>query len=191
MNRRLRLATAAALAGIACVSGASAQDPAFRQVLLEPVAVAYRPGWLRDVNLRRALSERFTAPEAARLADDLGQELQASLAEAFRARGLATASRPEEGVLRVAGRIESLDVHAPGLAPPGGRTYIREAGSATIVLEAREAASGRFVRQYREPATTGRIGDDFVLAGPVTTHAQFAALLRRSAEDFASSLAAP
>jgi len=125
MNRRVRLATAAALAGIACASGASAQDPAFRQVLVEPVAVAYRPGWLRDVNHRRALSERFTAPEAARLADALGQELQESLAEAFRARGLAAASRPGEGVLRVAGRIESLDVHAPGQAPIGGRTYIR------------------------------------------------------------------
>lgn len=189
MNHRQLFATAAILAGVAGPGGALAQAPGYRQVLLDPVVVSYRPGWLRDINAGRSLADRFTAPEADRLARSLGRELHESLDQAFRRRGLQPAGTPAEGVLKVTARIEALDVFAPGHAPLGGRTYVREAGSATIVLEAREAASGRLVKQWREPATTPRLGEDFLVAGPVATHARFAALFRGAADDFAASLA--
>lgn len=180
MPTRLAIAVAAVLASLSSVPGLAAPS-----AVVEPIEVRYRAGWMRDVNARRALSDRITALEADRLARDLGAELEEALASELQSRGLA--ARQGEG-LRIAARIEDLDVRSPGLAASGARTYVREAGSATIVLEARESATGRVVARQREEGVTTRIDDTFREASPVYNRARFAALFRQAARGFVATL---
>lgn len=182
MPARLGFAVALVLAGLSPVPGLAAPS-----AVVEPIEVRYRAGWMRDVNARRPLSDRITAPEADRLARDLGAELEEALLAELQARGLTGRPGGADG-WRIAARIADLDVHAPGQAPPGARTYFREAGSATLVFEAREVATGRVVASQRDTGATPRVDDGFHEASPVSNRARFAALFRQAARSFVATL---
>ena len=122
----------------------------YRRVMLEPASVAFRKNWDRK-NLDR-LNTGLKPSELQRIADDMAlafhEELLAELVERG---GFTLAEAPGPDVLHIVPSITELDLTAPDAgSTPGSRSFVRTAGSMTLIVELRDAASG---------VTVGRIID--------------------------------
>ncbi len=122
----------------------------YRRVMLAPASVAFRKNWDRK-NLDR-LNTGLKPSERQRIADDMAlafhEELVAELVERG---GFALAEAPAPDVLLITPAITELDITAPDAgSTPGSRSFVRTAGSMTLTMELRDAASG---------VTVGRIID--------------------------------
>lgn len=122
----------------------------YRRIMLAPATVQFRKNW-DNKNLDR-LNTGLKPSERQRIADDMAlafhEELLAELVERG---GFALAEAPAPDVLLIAPAISELDITAPDAAStPGTRSYVRTAGSMTLVVELRDAASG---------VTVGRVID--------------------------------
>ncbi len=118
--------------------------------MLAPASVAFRKNWDRK-NLDR-LNTGLKPSERQRIADDMAlafhEELVAELVERG---GYALAEAPAPDVLLITPAITELDITAPDAgSTPGSRSFVRTAGSMTLIMELRDAASG---------VTVGRIID--------------------------------
>jgi len=122
----------------------------YRRVMIAPASVAFRKNWDRK-NLDR-LNTGFKPSERQRIADDMAlafhEELLAELVERG---GFTLAEAPAPDVLHIVPSITELDLTAPDAgSTPGSRSFVRTAGSMTLIVELRDAASG---------VTVGRIID--------------------------------
>ena len=122
----------------------------YRRVMLAPASVAFRKNWDRK-NLDR-LDTGLKPSERQRIADDMAlafhEELVAELVERG---GFTLAEAPAPDVLLIVPSITELDLTAPDAgSTPGSRSFVRTAGSMTLIVELRDAASG---------VTVGRIID--------------------------------
>jgi len=122
----------------------------YQRVMLAPASVAFRKNWDRK-NLDR-LNTGLKPSERQRIADDMAlafhEELVAELVERG---GFTLAEAPAPDVLLIAPAITELDITAPDAgSTPGTRSFVRTAGSMTLTVELRDAASG---------VTVGRIID--------------------------------
>jgi len=122
----------------------------YRRVMLAPASVAFRKNWDRQ-SLDR-LNTGLKPSERQRIADDMAlafnEELVAELVERG---GFALAEAPAPDVLLIVPSITELEITAPDAgSTPGTRSFVRTAGSMTLIMELRDAASG---------VTVGRIID--------------------------------
>ena len=122
----------------------------YRRVMLAPASVAFRKNWDRK-NLDR-LNTGLKPSERQRIADDMAlafhEELVAELVERG---GFVLAEAPAPDVLLISPAITELEITAPDAgSTPGTRSFVRTAGSMTLIMELRDAASG---------VTVGRIID--------------------------------
>lgn len=122
----------------------------YRRVMLAPASVAFRKNW--DHKNMDRLNTGLKPSERQRIADDMAlafhEELVAELVERG---GFTLAEAPAPDVLLIAPAITELDITAPDAgSTPGSRSFVRTAGSMTLTLELRDAASG---------VTVGRIID--------------------------------
>jgi len=118
----------------------------YRKVMLDPVGVQLRSDWVQQ---RHGLNYQIhpTYPRYKE-ADEVTRETAAavadSLAKAFRASGFELVETPGAGVMRVSARVTDLFVNAPDIVSPGyARNVTRDAGEATLSLEARDAVDGK------------------------------------------------
>lgn len=116
----------------------------YRKIVIDPVQVEFRDDWLKNMNYRTRDPSRWLGKDdARRIAEDAAAGLRDSVAEAFKARGYEIVAAPESGVLRLSLSATDLDVFAPDrLSPWRTKTFTRDAGQATLLLEARDAVSG-------------------------------------------------
>jgi len=116
---------------------------AYRKVLIDPVRAEVRSDWQKNLNTTRNVS-RWVGPEdAKRMAAEAAASLEGTIAQTYKARGYEIAAAPEPGVLRLSASIADLYVNAPDRYSPWTvKTFTRDAGQATLVLEARDAVSG-------------------------------------------------
>ena len=122
----------------------------YRRVMLAPASVAFRKNW--DSKSLDRLNTGLKPSERQRIADDMAlafhEELVAELVERG---GFTLAEAPAPDVLLIAPAITELDITAPDAgSTPGTRSFVRSAGSMTIIVELRDAASG---------VTVGRVID--------------------------------
>ncbi len=122
----------------------------YRRVMLAPASVAFRKNWDRK-KLDR-LDTGLKPSERQRIVDDMAlafhEELVAELVERG---GFTLAEAPAPDVLLIVPSITELDLTAPDAgSTPGSRSFVRTAGSMTLIVELRDAASG---------VTVGRIID--------------------------------
>jgi hypothetical protein len=114
----------------------------YRKVMIDPVQVEFSKNWLRNVNDPRYVA-RIRPEDARRIADETTANAGSIVADAFKARGYEIATAPGADVLRLSPRVTELYVNAPDVFPPGvTRSFARDAGEATLVLEARDAVNG-------------------------------------------------
>jgi hypothetical protein len=131
---------------------------AYRGVLVEPARASLRKDWLKDLNRTRGPARWLTQDDAQQIVDDAVARLSAAVAAVFGERGYAIAKAPAAGVLRLAPAATELDVYAPDAPAPGiVRYYQRDAGQATLTLEARDSVSGALLLQIVDRGTAQEI----------------------------------
>jgi hypothetical protein len=124
---------------------------AYHKIMLDPAVAAVRKNWQRDYNrTSKGVSGKLSDGDIRRGLDDLEKSAGQIYSAQFSSAGYPIVTAPAPDVLRVAVAIINIRVSAPDVAR-GSRTrsYSREAGSATMVVEARdsmtEAILGRAV----------------------------------------------
>ena len=140
---------------------------AYRKIVIDPVQVTFRKDWNKDFVDPHGSMRRLLQDDVRLIAEETAATLQSAVAEAFKARGYEIAAAPGPGVLRLSPSIADLYVNAAeNLATGGGitKSFTKDAGEATLVLEARDSVSGTLLgrvvdhRTARESKGT-QIGD--------------------------------
>lgn len=116
----------------------------YTKVMIDPTEAAFRRNWLRDYNNDAlSLSRRISDDEAQEMLDMMRNGFNEVFAEAYTAGGYQVVTAPGPDVLRVRTAIVNIDVSAPDTMEPGrSRTYARDAGTGTLILEVRDSMSG-------------------------------------------------
>ncbi len=116
----------------------------YRKIVIDPVQVTFRKDWNKDFVDPHGSTRRLSQDDVRRIAGDTASAMQSAVAEAFKARGYEIAAAPGPGVLRLSPSITELYVNAAEDLATGGTTnsFTKDAGEATLVLEARDSVSG-------------------------------------------------
>jgi hypothetical protein len=185
MNPKPLLAIALAATLLAATLTVSAESR--RTVVIAPVQVAFDKNWLPNMNQSRGVVHSVDAEDARRIAADMAASLHSALGEAVRARGFEVVSSAPDAV-HLSASIEDLYVNAPDIQAPGiTKTFVREAGRATLRAEGRDA-NGAVRLQSERRGTAGDTGR-LSRASNVTNRFWFDALFRSWANEVAGELA--
>ena len=156
---------------------------AYRKVLIDPVRAEIRGDWLKNLNYTRNVSRWVGPDDAQRIAADVASTLESTLAETYKARGYEISAAPEPGVLRLSARIADLYVNAPDrFSPWNVKTFTRDAGQATLLLEARDAVSGTLLARVVHHGIAREISR-LNMASDVSNRFWFETLFRRWTAD--------
>ena len=125
----------------------------YQKVMIDAVTVEFSKEWDKSVNDPRYVT-RVRPEDARRIADETTANLVGILADALKARGYEIVAAPGPGVLRLSPHVTELYVNAPDVFPPGRtRSYARDAGEATVTLEARDASNGTLLAVVSDHGT--------------------------------------
>ncbi len=149
-------------------------------VIEEPVEVALRENWQRDVNRsQRSPSRKVTDEQVQKMRTEVAEALPPIFAKEFEKAGWTIAPAPGPNVLALRSAVINIDVAAPD-TPSAGRvkTYSFDAGSATLAIEVRDSQTrqllGRAVDARRTPGSSGTLE----WTTSVSNRADFQALFR-------------
>lgn len=130
----------------------------YARVMLDPTEVAFRKNWQRDQNSSIGV-DRISDQDARRILDEARAGFEKIFAKAYRDAGYQIATAPAPDVLRVRTAVLDIDVNAPDRMTAGRtRVYSREAGAATLVIEARDSLSGALLGRAVDADTVGDFG---------------------------------
>lgn len=161
----------------------------YTKVLIEPTEVAFRKNWQRDQNRDRLdLANSVSDADARRILDDAQKGFQKYFTEAYTKDGYQVVTEAGPDVLRISTAIVNLDVAAPDtMSATRGRTFSRDAGEATLVLEARDSLTGELLGRAVDERETSDMGP--YVRNSVTNAAAFEQVFSRWARDSADGLA--
>ena len=157
----------------------------YRKILVDPARVAFRNDFNKNKQDSLGVTHRFTADDVQRISDETAAGLQSSVADAFKSRGYEIAAAAGPGVMRLSPSVTELYINADQtLAPGTTRAYTKEAGEATLVLEARDAVSGTLLGRVVDHRITpenskGSQLTDLRQTGSVTNNFWFDSTFRR------------
>jgi len=115
----------------------------YAKVMIDPTDVAFQKNWLRDYNNDVDLSHRLSDAEAQEILADMQAGFGELLTAAYREAGYEIVTAPGPDVLRLRTSIINVDIAAPDVMAAGRvSNFSREAGRATLVIEARDSMSG-------------------------------------------------
>ena len=135
---------------------------AYNKVMLDPVEIGFDKDWQRDYNIStRNLSSRLSDRDVKRAITEGTAEATDLFSDAWSKGGYQVVNAPGPDVLRVRVGIINIRVSAPDTMSPGrSYTFSRDAGSATLFVEAVDSTSGALLGR----AVDHRIvGDNFVM----------------------------
>jgi len=160
----------------------------YRKIVIDPAQVTFRKDWNKDSPDLHGVTRRLREGDAQRLADDTASAMQSALAEAFKARGYEIAAAPGPGVLRLSPSITDLYVNAAeDLSPGTTKSFTKDAGEATLLLEARDASPGmllgRVVDHRTARETKGIERRDLIRTTSVSDSFWFETISKRWAAD--------
>ena len=126
----------------------------YRKVVVDPVRIAFRSDWNQSEQDYRGKTRRLLPSDVQVIADDMASLLQDSVSGAFKARGYEIVATPGPGVLRLTPSATDLYVNAGDETPPGTtKLFTKDAGEATLVLEARDSVSGALLARVVDHRT--------------------------------------
>jgi hypothetical protein len=129
----------------------------YQKVMIDPITVEFSKEWDKSVNDPRYVT-RVRPGDARRIANETTGNLGSILADALRTRGYEIVAAPAPGVLRLSPHVTELYINAPDIFPPGKtRSLARDAGSATVTLEARDASTGTLLAVVADRGTAQEI----------------------------------
>jgi hypothetical protein len=125
----------------------------YKKVILDPTEIAFEKNWKRDYNNDQAsISNQVSDKDIERMADEGRKGAAEILQKAYVAGGYPVVSEPAADVLRVRTALVDITVTAMMV-----RSYSRDAGGATLVVEARDSMTGALLGR----AVDSRTIDDF------------------------------
>lgn len=133
----------------------------YTKVILDPTEVAFEKNWKRDYNSSQASSSmEVSDKDIARMADEGRKGAGEILRKAYTAGGYPVVGDPGPDVLRVRTALIDITVTSPDVdSPMIVRSYSRDAGGATLVVEARDSLTGSLLGR----AVDSRTIDDFTM----------------------------
>lgn len=159
----------------------------YTKVMLDPTEVAFRKNWQRDQSSRIS-SSSISNEQVHEILDRAKSGFEEEFVKAYQKAGYQVVTSPGPDVLRLSTAVINLDVVAPDTMEAGrSRTFSREAGSATLVLEARDSSTGALLGRAVDASSTGDSGP--FLRNSVTNIAEFEQLFSRWAKISVSGLA--
>jgi Protein of unknown function (DUF3313) len=151
----------------------------YTKVMIDPVQVSFKKGWVKDINYSRGMSRKITDSDAQAIADAMRSGFQDIFASAFKTKGYEVVAAPGPDVLRLSTAIVNVYLNAPD--PMGGpapsRTITVEAGEATLVLNARDSTSGALLGVAYDRSTTRGVGRATITSS-TSNRAEFEDLFR-------------
>lgn len=163
----------------------------YRRILVDPPRAELQKDWLKRMNSTRDVTRWLSPDDARKITDDAATAMQAAVAQAFKARGYETVTEPGPGVLRLSPSVADLFVNAPDIRSPGiqvGFTH-DDAGTGTLVLEARDAVTGTLLGRVVDRDTASEVRH-FNRATDVSNRFWFEAMFRQWATNCAKELQA-
>jgi hypothetical protein len=132
---------------------------AYTKIMIDPVQVSFRKGWLKDVNSSRGTTRKVSEEDAQQIAEAMRTGFQDIFASEFKAKGYEIVSAPGPDVLRLSAEVANVYLNAPDpMAGAGVRTYTVEAGEATLALAARDSTTNAVLGIAVDRRTTGGAG---------------------------------
>lgn len=161
----------------------------YTKVMIDPTEVSFKKDWQRDQNRDRLdLTQRVSDSDVRRILDDAEKGFQKLFVEAYQKDGYEVVTAPGPDVLRLSTAVVNLDVTAPDTMSPGrSRTFSRDAGEATLVLEAKDSLTGAVLGRAVDQRDTSDSGP--YIRNSVTNAAEFERVFSRWAETSAKGLA--
>jgi hypothetical protein len=130
----------------------------YTKVILSPTEIAFRKNWQRDQN-QQSLANRVDDADARRILDSARDGFQDIFRKAYEKAGYQVVTDPGPNVLRILTAVVNLDVQAPDTMSAGiTRTYSREAGSATLAVEARDSLTGALLGRAVDAQELDNVG---------------------------------
>lgn len=161
----------------------------YKKVLVAPARVEFQKEFLVEARTSRNPTLRLRPDEIKEIARNMGEDFTRALEEAFKRRGFEVAPAPGGDVLQVSPSLRNLYVNGPDPQIAGMQTsFVREAGGAMMVAEARDAAGTAVASASEETTTLRTLG--FEPANQVTNRFRFEAMFRSYADEFAGAIAA-
>jgi hypothetical protein len=149
----------------------------YDKVMLDPVEVAFRKDWMRNMNDPRSIGRRMTSDDAQKILDTVKTDTRDTFAEAFVKGGFQVADAPGEKVLRVQSSVINLYVNAPDTMSAGrSMSFTTEAGEATLVVELRDSMTNALMARVvdrRVAQNMGAMPRMPTLTNSVTNRAEF------------------
>ena len=133
----------------------------YTKVILDPTEIAFEKNWQRDYNNSSASSSlQVSDRDVARMADEGRKGAAKILEKAYTEGGYPVVTDSAADVLRVRTALVDITVTSPDTDSPGiVRSYSRDAGWATLVVEARDSLTGSLLGR----AVDSRTIDDFTM----------------------------
>lgn len=130
---------------------------AYTKVMFDTPEVAFKKNWQRDYNSDiRGTDRRIDDEDAQKILNAARSGITEVFAKAFTAGGIQIVTEPGPDVVRLRTSVVNLDVVAPDLMTAGrSRTFSRDAGSATLVIEARDSLTGALIGSAIDTRTIG------------------------------------
>lgn len=132
----------------------------YTKVMLDPTEVAFRKNWIRDYNNNAmTLDGRISDSEATKILNAARTGFEEVFTKAYTDAGYQVVTQPGADVLRLRTAVANLDISAPDqMTAARTRSYSEDAGSATVVLEARDSLSGALLGRAVDSRTAGDNG---------------------------------
>jgi hypothetical protein len=160
----------------------------YHKVMFDPTEVAFRKNWMRDYNSSSGtISRRVDQGYMDRVSQEISSGFGELLADEYQKAGYQIVQSAGPDVLRIRTGVIDLSVSAPDVRSAGrSKTFSREAGEATLVVEARDSLSGALMGR----ALDKRVAGDRMpyLRNRATNRMDFKILLRKWAKGSAEGL---
>ncbi|MBT2135650.1 DUF3313 family protein [Croceibacterium sp. LX-88] len=160
----------------------------YTKVMIDPTEVSFKKNWQRDQNRDRLdLSNRVSDADARRILDEAQKGFDKYFAEAYTKAGFQVVQAPGPDVLHLSTAIINLDVTAPDVSTSArSRSFSRDAGEATLVLEVKDSVSGQVLGRAVDRQDTSDMGP--YIRNSVTNAAAFEEVFKKWAERSAEGL---
>jgi hypothetical protein len=158
----------------------------YTKVMLDPAEIAFRKNWERD-HSSFSPTGSISNEQAQRILDEAKAGFQKLFVAAYQKAGYQVVDQAGPGVLRLATAVVDLDVTVPDTMSAGRTwTFSKDAGSATLVLEARDSQTGAILGR----AVDRRALDDVqpYVRNSVTNGSEFEQLFESWAKKSAAGL---
>ncbi len=167
------------LKGVYLLPGADFRP--YTKVMLDEPEAAFRKNWLRDYNstASRGLARRLSDKDAEKALAQVKTSMQTIFGKTFAEGGYAVVTAPGADVLRIRTAVIDLHVNAPDIMTAGrSRSYSPEAGSASLVLEARDSETGAILGRAVDGKLAGDMGGMMMSRSSVSNRADFEAIFK-------------